>query len=67
MRESIELTKRLTVPQVAIIITDGKANKRKLDTIPSATQAKDDGIMMIALGRHVYAYIGENRALINLR
>lgn len=41
---------RPTVPNIAVVITDGQANVQATRTIPEAEAAKDDGIEMYAIG-----------------
>ena len=57
MREAFRLTKRLTVSQLAIVITDGKSTYQFRDqTIPAADLAKRDDITMISLGMITQPY-----------
>ena len=41
---------RPDVPNIGIVLSDGKANERGRDTLPEAEQAKDEGIVIISVG-----------------
>ena len=50
MHKMVLAERRQSVSQVAILITDGQSRINKKETISSATDAKNDGITMVALG-----------------
>ena len=60
MKDMVILKRRSSLSQIAIIITDGKANMNTAQTIPNAQAAKDKDITIIALGcyvKYIYIYI----------
>ena len=53
MKRMIMAKRRPLVSQIAILITDGRANTNTRKTIPYARDAKNEDIIIIALGYYI--------------
>ena len=50
MHDMVLATRRSSLKQITILLTDGKSNRNSANTIPYANDAKADDITMIVLG-----------------